>query len=211
MPDYTILLIDYDPGGVERMRAPLVEAGFRVETAADGAEGLAAFEKLRPNVTLIEPMLPKVHGFEVCKQIKASEHGKSSAVVIATSVYRGRRYQNQATLQYGADGYIEKPVSDDELLKTVRQLVEGRPSWVPPASEGPVEVNRAAANDPRSARCSTPIKTEVQLTLEEPQATPATNEAAPIPETPASLVPTPKAGPAESLETEIDNILDDLF
>lgn len=209
MPDYTILLIDYDPRGVERMRAPLEAAGFRVETAADGAEGLAAFEMLHPNVTLIEPMLPKVHGFEVCKQIKASDQGRASAVVIATSVYRGRRYQNQATLQYGADAYLEKPVSEEELLSTVRRLVEGQPSWVSPVAEGPVEVNRAAENDPRAAHCSPKIETEVQVALEEPQ--PVKTEPAPIPETPAGLVPKPKARSAESLESEIDNVLDDLF
>jgi len=128
MTDYTILLIDYAPRSVEQVRAPLEVAGYCVHVASDGPTGVESFEKVRPDVTLIEPMLPKKHGFEVCRELKSTEHGENSAVLILTSIYQGRRYRDQAQHQSLCDGFVDKPVREDALLATIRGLVRDRPA-----------------------------------------------------------------------------------
>lgn len=133
MADYTILIVDYDPRSVERLRKPLEAAGYRVEIAKDGPEGIETFERLRPDLTLIEAMLPKIHGFDVCKEIKRTSHGEKSPVVIITSVYRGRRYRSQAMHQYDSDGYLEKPITDEDLLAAIRVSLRNGPRKPPGA------------------------------------------------------------------------------
>jgi len=119
MPDYKILLIDYEPRSIARLLVPLRNAGYEVEVARNGVDGIEAFDRISPDLTLVEAMLPKIHGFDVCKELKNSPHGKKSAVVIFSSVYRGHRYRMQARFQYDADGYLEKPISDADLLAAV--------------------------------------------------------------------------------------------
>ena len=123
MPDYTILLIDYDPRSIERTTGLLVGAGYSVEVAKNGIEGLAAFKRLSPGLVLVEAMLPKKHGFEVCQELKATPHGKTSPVLIVTAVYKGRKYRHQAMHHYGANGYIEKPITDEGLEAAVRSAL----------------------------------------------------------------------------------------
>ena len=123
MPDYTILLIDYDPRSIRRVMDTLVGAGYRVEVARNGEAGIEAFEQIRPDLTLVEAMLPKLHGFEVCRRLKQTAHGKGSPVLIITAVYKGRRYRHEARHQYGCDGYLEKPISDGDLVGAVHSFL----------------------------------------------------------------------------------------
>jgi len=139
MADYTILIVDYDPRSLERLRRPLEAAGYRVEIAKDGPDGIEQFDLLRPDLTLIEAMLPKIHGFDVCKEIKRTPHGQKTPVVIITSVYRGRRYRSQAMHQYGSDGYLGKPIADEDLLAAVRLMLR----------RGPRETSGVAAGKPK--------------------------------------------------------------
>lgn len=136
MPDYTILIIDYEPRNIKKLTSLFEQEGFRVEVARDGYAGIDKFEKLRPDLTLVEAMLPRKHGFEVCEAIKRTPHGKNSSVFIITAVYKGRKYRWQARHQYGCDEYIEKPISDDKLLETVRASLARR-------SDAPAPEDRA--------------------------------------------------------------------
>ena len=70
MADYTILIIDYEPRSIQMLRAPLERAGYRVEVATDGQSGIQKFNALKPSAVIIEAMLPKRHGFEVCRELK---------------------------------------------------------------------------------------------------------------------------------------------
>lgn len=140
MRQYTLLLVDYEPKSIERMRQPLVRAGYRVEIATDGLAAIEAFHRIKPDLVLIEAMIPKKHGFEVCQEIKRSLLGKRTPVVITTAVYRNRRYRTQALHIYGCDDYIEKPISDEELLDTVRRhLGDGAPVHAAAAPADPTE------------------------------------------------------------------------
>jgi len=126
MADYTILIIDYEPRNIKKLTALFEQEGYRVEVARDGFAGIDSFEKFRPDLTLVEAMLPRKHGFEVCEAIKRSPGGKDSPVFIITAVYKGRRYRWQARQQYGCDEYIERPISDEKLLETVRSALARR-------------------------------------------------------------------------------------
>ena len=101
-----ILLIDYDPESIESTGRPLVRAGYEVEVASDGIAGIEAFERLKPDLVLIEPMVPKKHGFQVCQEIKSTPAGRSTPVLITTGFYRGRKHRDEARENYGCDDYL---------------------------------------------------------------------------------------------------------
>jgi DNA-binding response OmpR family regulator len=126
MPDYTILIIDYDPGSIHKFIELFEGAGYQVHVARDGVRGIHEFEHVRPDLTLVEAMLPKKNGFDVCHALKQTEHGKETPVLIITAVYKGRRYRSEARFKYGCDEYIEKPVDDEVLLETVRSHLRRR-------------------------------------------------------------------------------------
>ncbi len=144
MSKYTILLIDYNPCSVTAIRGPLERAGFTVAVAADGLAGIRAFDDLKPDLTLIEAMLPKKHGFDVCLELKGTEHGKQAPVMILTGVYKGQRYRSQARHQLGCDRYLEKPISDEDLLSAIH-------SFLPPVPEPVLEIDKMPEPAPTPA------------------------------------------------------------
>ena len=135
MPTPKILLIDYDPVTVEFTRTSLTQAGFQVEVAADGVAGLEAFGSLHPDLVVVEAMLPKKHGFEVCQEIKSSEAGQSIPVVITTASYSGRKYRSEALSTYLCDEYLEKPIGKGRLLSVCRELLSIDPSAMTQADD----------------------------------------------------------------------------
>ena len=141
-----ILVIDYEPRGIKQLNDPLEQAGYEILLAKDGVAGLKVFEEHKPDLVLVEAMLPKRHGFEVCQEIKRSEQGRNTPVVIVTSVYKGRKYRSQAIHQYGSNEYLEKPIAPDKLLATVVALLGDRARR--PAAPTPVSVPAAAPSAP---------------------------------------------------------------
>jgi len=119
-----ILLIDYDPTSISRTATPLTQAGYDVEVAKDGVSGLEAFDRLNPALVLVEAMLPRKHGVDVCQEIKSKPNGKSTPVLITTAVCRGQKYREDALETYGCDEYIEKPIAPAELLSMIARLIE---------------------------------------------------------------------------------------
>ena len=128
MTNYTILLIDYEPRSIERFRQPLTSAGYTVEIATDGIAGIEAFTRLNPDMVLVEAMIPKKHGFEVCQELKRTPHGRRTPIIITTGVYKGRKYRTQALHIYGCDEYIEKPIAPEQLLAVVGKFFGGAPA-----------------------------------------------------------------------------------
>jgi DNA-binding response OmpR family regulator len=162
MANHTILLIDYEPRSIERFRQPLTAAGYRVEIATDGIAGVEAFTRLNPDMVLVEAMIPKKHGFEVCQELKRTPHGRRTPIIITTGVYKGRKYRTQALHIYGCDEYIEKPIAAEQLLAIVERFLTNTPS----ASREPVAANveaaevssTVAAESPRAVPESKPNK-----------------------------------------------------
>ena len=126
MAKHIILLIDYEPRSIERIRKPLETSGYRVEVATDGVSGMEAFHRLSPDLVLVEAMIPKKHGFEVCQELKRTQHGARTPILITTGVYKGRKYRTQALHIYGCDEYLEKPIPPDLLLTVVSRFLDAQ-------------------------------------------------------------------------------------
>ena len=124
-----ILIVDYDQGSLASLQGVLAGEGYTVVTAADGQAGWDKYNKESPDLVLMEAMLPKVHGFELCQRI-TSERNSQATVFIMTGVYKDRVYRTEALRTYGASEYFEKPLKMAELLASV-QAVLGKPEPKP--------------------------------------------------------------------------------
>ena len=177
MANYTILLIDYEPRSIERFRDPLTAAGYAVEIATDGVSGIEAFHRLNPDMVLVEAMIPKKHGFEVCQELKRTPHGRRTPVIITTGVYKGRKYRTQALHIYGCDEYIEKPIAPEQLLEVVGKFfgsgssgAPARPSESEPSGSEPTGGSGARS---RLGPTSKPLQSAEARPVETPRAKPA--------------------------------------
>ena len=130
MPDSsTILLVD-DEDAVQKLLAyPLEREGFRVLQARDGEEALARFRSEEVDLVVLDVMLPKLDGLEVCKRLRAE-----STVPIIMLTARDDELDKVLGLELGADDYITKPFSIREFRSRVRALL--RRAAVPAASDG---------------------------------------------------------------------------
>jgi predicted Zn finger-like uncharacterized protein len=101
----------------------LSEAGFRVDTAADGVEALRKAIEKRPQGMVLDVGLPGIYGFELCERLKGNPETVSTKIVLLSSVYDMRRYKRTPTNLYGADDYIEKHHIPDSLVSKLRKLI----------------------------------------------------------------------------------------
>src|ERR671933_1840378 len=133
MPDpATILLVD-DEEPVQKLLAyPLERDGYRVVQARDGEEALRRFEELPVDLVVLDLMLPKLDGLEVCKRLRAS-----SSVPIIMLTARDDELDKVLGLELGADDYITKPFSIREFRSRVRALLRraSTPPQAPPGQE----------------------------------------------------------------------------
>ncbi|MFQ5669306.1 MAG: PleD family two-component system response regulator [Acidobacteriota bacterium] len=123
MPVPKILIVHYDPRALEHLRKLLEENGFQVSAARDGASALATFLEDVPDLVLLEAMLPKVHGFEVCSDLKKTSLGRKTPVLVMSTIYKGRKYRNEAIHTHGADEYIEMPLDDSKFLAVLKRFI----------------------------------------------------------------------------------------
>lgn len=116
-----ILVVDDDVALAEMIGIVLDSEGFTVEHAADGAQALLSFEKVKPDLILLDLMLPGVDGIEVCRQIRAK-----SGVPIIMLTARADTSDVVQGLESGADDYVVKPFNPKELVARIRTRL--RPS-----------------------------------------------------------------------------------
>ena len=164
MPDSsTILLVD-DEDAVQKLLAyPLERDGFRVVQARDGEEALARFAEDRFDLVVLDVMLPKLDGLEVCKRLRAT-----SSVPIIMLTARDDELDKVLGLELGADDYITKPFSIREFRSRVRALL--RRASAPPHVGGPEQEEVIAVDGLRIdvARRTVEIRDQpVQLTYVE--------------------------------------------
>lgn len=133
-----ILVIDYDQNSLAALHGILAKEGYEVVTAADGQAGWDKYNKESPDLVLMEAMLPKVHGFELCQRI-TSERNSQATVFIMTGVYKDRVYRTEALRTYGASEYFEKPLKMAELLTSI-EAVLGKPQPMPEPEQEPKPV-----------------------------------------------------------------------
>jgi DNA-binding response OmpR family regulator len=128
----TILVVDDEPTLRETLAEALTRDGFRVVTAADGAEALARFRDQRPDLIVLDLMLPEMSGVEVCRIVR-----RESAVPILMLTAKSSEIDKVLGLELGADDYVTKPFSLRELAARIRALLRRIEQ---PAPEGPATV-----------------------------------------------------------------------
>ncbi len=123
--EVTILLVDDDPDFLKATGLILKAAGYRVEMALNGAEGLALAESLEPDLIILDVMMPGKDGYSVCRQLKESSVTCDTPVLISTSLGspEGKGYLARMARYHRADDYIEKPYSRDDLVARVEKLL----------------------------------------------------------------------------------------
>ncbi len=120
-----VLVVDDEPEIRQLVERMLRLRGYRVEVAVDGAEALEKAGRLLPDLVLLDAMLPRVHGFEACRRIKADARTRDLRVIMMTAIYRGWRFAQDARESYGAVDYVEKPFRRDDLLRRVEEALRG--------------------------------------------------------------------------------------
>jgi DNA-binding response OmpR family regulator len=128
----TILVVDDEPTILEALAESLERDGYVVITAADGRSALARFRSGRPDLVVLDLMLPELSGIEVCRIIRAE-----SAVPILMLTAKDSEIDKVVGLELGADDYMTKPFSLRELAARIRALfrrVEGQEAGLPPAT-----------------------------------------------------------------------------
>jgi len=119
-----VLVVDDEPEIRLLVERTLAAKGFQVETATDGEDGLRKIGASLPDLVLLDAMLPKMHGFEVCRKSRSDPRTRQVPIIIMTAVYRGWRFAQDARETYGAEDYIEKPFRIDDLLRRVEAVLE---------------------------------------------------------------------------------------
>ena len=120
-----ILIVDDDPDIVELIRYNTTNAGYQVFMANDGLAALAVAEEERPDLILLDIMMPKMDGVEVCQRLRADE--KFDNTIIAFLTARSEDYSQVAALDYGGDDYITKPILPKVLMSRIKALLRRRP------------------------------------------------------------------------------------
>lgn len=111
----TVFIVEDEDAFIEALDIGLQREGFRVEVARDGAEALLNFESVNPDIILLDVMLPKVSGTDVCREIR-----KKSQVPIIMVSAKGSEIDTVVGLEVGADDYIVKPYRLRELVARIR-------------------------------------------------------------------------------------------
>ncbi|WP_210184673.1 response regulator [Bradyrhizobium sp. LMTR 3] len=119
-----MLVVDDEANILLSLEFLMKKAGYEVRLARDGEEALAEIGKTRPDLVLLDVMMPKRNGFDVCEAIRANPEWRAVRVILLTA--KGRDIEREKGLAVGADDYITKPFS-------TREVVERVTAWIGPA------------------------------------------------------------------------------
>ena len=118
----TALIVEDSPTQIEVISSCLRRGGLQVEIAGNGDEAMTKISSHKPDVIILDVVLPDRSGFELCRDLKA-EAGTSKIPVVICST-KGSDMDKFWGMKQGADAYITKPVDQEELLRTVKQLTK---------------------------------------------------------------------------------------
>jgi two-component system, OmpR family, phosphate regulon response regulator PhoB len=143
---HRILVVDDEPDITALVAYHLAKAGFRVSTAANGAEALKSAREERPDIVILDLMLPGVSGYDVLAELRKKDETKEVGVILLTA--RREEVDRIRGLSLGADDYLTKPFSPQELSLRVggllRRLASPAVSAGSTLSAGPVLIDRSA-------------------------------------------------------------------
>ncbi len=116
-----ILVVDDEPDILDILRYTLEKEGYKVFTAGDGKEGIKVAEKEKPNLIILDIMMPKMDGVEVCRNLRAKKAFDKTIITFLTA--REEDYSQIAALEVGGDDYITKPIRPRVFLTRVKALL----------------------------------------------------------------------------------------
>ena len=122
MSEKKILIVDYDSKNLEHMTELFSAHQLIIVTANDGQMAYEKYQEEKPDLIILEAMLPKLHGFDLTQKIYKETKG-SVPIVIVTGFYKGPQYKNEALRSFGAADYFEKPFNDNQLVSSVMNLL----------------------------------------------------------------------------------------
>lgn len=130
-----ILVVDDEPHIVELVRYNLLQEGYDVTTAADGETALTKARSEKPDLVVLDVLLPGLHGVEVCRRLR-----RESAVPVIMLTARSGEQERVVGLESGADDYVTKPFSPRELIARVRAVLRRRVREVSAPGQDPLRV-----------------------------------------------------------------------
>lgn len=120
----TILIADDNLQNVELLEAYLAEVECEIQTAYDGEETLRAVEAYKPDLILLDVMMPKLSGFEVCRKLRANPATRETLILMVTALNEASDFERG--VQAGTDDFLTKPVNKLELLCRIKSLLRVR-------------------------------------------------------------------------------------
>ena len=121
MHEPTILVVDDNPQNVELLEAYLIPEKYEVMTAFDGVEALERVEEKAPDIVLLDVMMPRMNGYEVCKTRKGDEKTRFIPIVMVTAL---KELDDKIqSIEAGADDFLTKPFNKLELLTRIKSLI----------------------------------------------------------------------------------------
>ncbi|MEX2672111.1 MAG: response regulator [Phycisphaeraceae bacterium] len=124
LTDSTILIVDDNQQNLELLQAYLEGLPCRIVTATDGLEALAAVEREEPDVILLDVMMPRMSGFEVCKKLKSDPATRAIPIIMVTAL--NELGDVERGVESGTDDFVSKPVKKLELVTRVKSLLRFR-------------------------------------------------------------------------------------
>jgi DNA-binding response OmpR family regulator len=118
-----VLIVDDEPNIVTALEFLLEKRGYEVKVATNGEVALAEVETFKPDLVLLDVMMPKVSGYEVCQRMRANPQWQGIKIVMLSA--KGREVEVSKGMSLGADLYVTKPFSSAELVATIDRLVSG--------------------------------------------------------------------------------------
>ena len=123
-PPARVLVADDNPQGAELIEAYLDGTGWEVRLAADGGEALRLIQEWKPDVVLLDVMMPKLSGFEVCKRLKADPATRALPVLMITALDQASDVER--AVEAGTNDFLTKPINKTDLVLRVRALLLSR-------------------------------------------------------------------------------------
>lgn len=118
----TILIVDDEPNIVLSLEFLMKREGFEVQTAGDGQAAIEMLAARRPDLMILDVMMPRKNGFEVCKEVRADPALSGLPIILLSA--KGREVEIAKGLSLGADAYITKPFSTHELVAQVKEMLK---------------------------------------------------------------------------------------
>lgn len=119
----TVLIVEDSVAQQEMIKDLLKESGLEVTIVSDGLEALNFIQGNPPDLVLLDIVMPKMNGYEVCRRLKSDPNTQNLPVVMCSA--KGEEFDRYWGMKQGADAYIAKPFQPTELVGTVKQLLRG--------------------------------------------------------------------------------------